>query len=860
MVKHCCSLTNDCTAKVLPKNDFLHFFLQSTAKKLNFERSFLFYYLYLPKQTFTPYPFETVVENEIFTEFIALTRENILEDYRLMCESRQASLLGRRDVLGGRAKFGIFGDGKELAQLAMAKAFQKGDFRSGYYRDQTVVAALGGLTWREFFSQLYGHTDVAFDPNTAGRSMNNHYTTRYLDESGAWKSLTDTYNHICDLAPTAGQMPRSLGLAYASKLYRHNQELAHLTNFSRQGNEIVFATIGDASTSQGMFWETMNAAAVLQVPLLTSVWDDGYGISVPLSYQTAKESISKALAGLQRTADEPGMEILTVKAWDYVALLETYQKAARICRQEQVPVLVHVQEVTQPQGHSSSGSHERYKDPERLAWEQEWDCNVRFKNWILTNGYATLEELEAINDTAKKLIRKERNEAWEVFQGSIKTEQDEAIGHIEAAAHDSNAAPQLTKLTDDLRREASPLHRDTTTAVRKALRLLRFEESNAKNELYQWLKKNKVANEDRFSSHLYSQSAESPLKVAAVPAQYDEKPAMVDGREVVRANFDALFTNDPRIVALGEDVGQIGDVNQGFAGLQEKHGKIRITDTGIRETTIIGQGIGLAIRGLRPIVEIQYFDYVYYTLATLTDDLASLLYRTKGGQKAPLIVRTRGHRLEGIWHSGSPMAVVVHSLRGLHICVPRNLTQAAGMYNTLLRGDDPALVVEPLNGYRLKEAIPNNLGEFCVPLGQSEVLRQGTDATIVTYGSMCRIVLEAAEQLSRIGIEIEVIDVQTLLPFDLNHAILASIKKTNRVIFADEDMPGGGTGYMLQQVMDTQNAYRWLDSAPRTLSAKAHRPAYGSDGDYFSKPNVEDVFEITYELMSEANPAQFPQI
>ena len=801
-----------------------------------------------------------MVENEIFTENIALTRENILEDYRLVCESRQASLLGRRDVMGGRAKFGIFGDGKELAQIAMAKAFQKGDFRAGYYRDQTVVLALGNLRWREFFSQIYGHTDVAFDPNTAGRSMNNHYTTRFLDENGLWLPQTDTYNHICDLAPTAGQMPRALGLAYASKLYRHNRALDNITGFSRQGREITFATIGDASTSQGMFWETMNAAGVLQVPLLTSVWDDGYGISVPVSYQTTKSSISKALAGLQRTADDFGMEILTVKAWDYVALLETYQKAARICREEQVPVLVHVQEVTQPQGHSSSGSHERYKAQNRLAWEQEWDCNLKFKEWILTNGYATNEELETIDETAKKLIRKERNEAWDIFQNTIKTEQNQVVSHIEAAAHDSRFTSELLQITNELKNNSTPLHRDSTAAARKALQVLRFEAHLSKTNLQEWLQKNQVENHDRFSSHLYSQSPDSPLKVLAVAAQYDENPVLVDGREVVKANFDALFTNDPRLVALGEDVGRIGDVNQGFAGLQEKHGEMRITDTGIRETTIIGQGIGLAIRGLRPIVEIQYFDYIYYALATLTDDLATLQYRTKGGQKAPLIVRTRGHRLEGIWHSGSPMAAVIHSLRGLHVCVPRNLTQAAGMYNTLLRGDDPALVVEPLNGYRLKEPMPNNLGEFCVPLGQSEILREGTDLTIVTYGSMCRIVLEAAQQLAQIGIEIEVIDVQTLLPFDLGHLIVQSIQKTNRVVFADEDMPGGGTGYMLQQVMDEQNAYRWLDAAPRTLSAKAHRPAYSSDGDYFSKPNVDDVFEVVYAMMSEAEPVKFPEL
>lgn len=800
-----------------------------------------------------------MIENELATDFIALTRQGILNDYRLVCESRQASLLGRKDVMGGRAKFGIFGDGKELAQVAMSKVFRKGDFRSGYYRDQTIVAALGNLTWQQYFSQLYGHADVTFDPHTAGRSMNNHYTTRFLDENGLWKSQVDTYNHINDLAPTAGQIPRSVGLAYASKLYRQNEELWSMTNFSRKGNEITFGTIGDASTSQGMFWETMNAAGVLQVPLLMSVWDDGFGISVPVEYQTTKGSISKALAGLQRHEEEAGIEIFTVKAWDYVGLLETYRKAEEICRRDHVPVLVHVQEVTQPQGHSSSGTHTRYKSAERLEWEKDWDCNRKFKEWILNNGYANEDELDEIEEQAKKLIRNQRNDAWKAYNEAILKEQKEALTLIEAAVQESRFKDELLQLIDEVKREFVPLHRYNTTAVRKTLRTLRSENIPAKKALADWLQKNTEINHDRFSSHVYSQSPESPLKIVPVAPIYDDESPFVDGREVVRANFGALFANDPRIVALGEDVGKIGDVNQGFAGLQELFGELRITDTGIRETTIIGQGIGLAIRGLKPIVEIQYFDYVFYALATLTDDLASLHYRTKGGQKAPVIIRTRGHRLEGIWHSGSPMASVIHSLRGLHVCVPRNLTQAAGMYNTLLRGDDPALVVEPLNGYRLKERMPSNPGEFCVPLGQIEVLREGTDVTIVTYGSMCRIVLEAAEELAQTGISVEVIDVQTLLPFDLDHQILNSIKKTNRVIFADEDMPGGGSGYMMQQVLDEQNAYKWLDSAPRCVSAKPHRPAYSSDGDYFSKPNVEDIFEAVYQLVSEAAPDQYPE-
>ncbi len=801
-----------------------------------------------------------MIANEQLHTNDILSREKILLDYRLACESRQASMLGRRDVMGGRAKFGIFGDGKELAQLAAARAFERGDFRSGYYRDQTFVAALGELRWTEFFAQLYAHTDLTADPNTAGRSMNGHFATRWLDERGQWRNQTELYNSACDIAPTAGQLPRALGLAYASKLFRANPALNNLTNFSRRGSEIVFGTIGDASTSQGMFWETMNAAGVLQVPLLMSVWDDGYGISVPVEYQTTKGSISKALAGFQRDSDDKGFAIFTVKGWDYAALLETYQQAACICRTEHVPVLVHVQELTQPQGHSTSGSHERYKSKERLTWEAQHDCNRTFRQWILENGYATSDELDTVELDAKNAIKQARIDAWNAYQQSMKTDLDEAIDLLQQAARHHSKSADLMAIREELRKTVTPLRRDAVSAVRKAIRLLRTDGGNARQGLKVWLDRTSDENMDRFSSYLYSQSSESPMLVAGVPARYAEDSPMVDGYLLMQHYFDGLFARDARLVALGEDVGQIGDVNQGFAGLQEKYGEVRITDTGIRETTIIGQGIGLAMRGLRPIVEIQYFDYIFYALATLTDDLATLHYRTKGGQKAPLIVRTRGHRLEGIWHSGSPLGVMLGCLRGMHVLVPRNMTQAAGFYNTLIKGDDPALLIESLNGYRLKEKLPGNLDEFCVPLGVPETLRSGTDVTVVTYGSMCRIVVEAAGQLAQMGISVEVIDVQTLLPFDVHQSIVESIKKTNRVVFADEDVPGGASAYMMQQVVEGQNAYRYLDSAPRTLSAKAHRPPYGSDGDYFGKPGVDDVVEIVYALMSETDPARYPKI
>lgn len=802
-----------------------------------------------------------MIANEQLRSTDILTREKILADYQLVCESRQVSLLGRRDVMGGRAKFGIFGDGKELVQIAAASAFQRGDFRSGYYRDQTFVAALGELRWSEFFAQLYAHADLAADPNTGGRNMNGHFATRWLDEQGLWRNQTEMFNSVCDIAPTAGQIPRSLGLAYASKLFRHNENLQYLTNFSRNGNEIVFATIGDASTSQGMFWETMNAAGVLQVPLLMSVWDDGYGISVPVEYQTTKGSISKALAGLQREShDEKGIEIMTVKGWDYIALLETYQQAARICREEHVPVLVHVQELTQPQGHSTSGSHERYKSKERLAWETTHDCNRMFRSWILENGYATDEELDTIEAEAKEVAKKARSSAWTAFERSMKSDVEAAADLLQQAARHHPKSAQLMAIREELRRTVNPLRRDSVSAIRQALRLLRNDSQELRKPLKNWLVQVGIENTDRYHSYLYSHSPESPMLVKAIPAHYSEEMQLVDGYILMQRYFDSLFARDARVVALGEDVGQIGDVNQGFAGLQEKYGEIRITDTGIRETTIIGQGIGLAMRGLRPIVEIQYFDYIYYALATLTDDLATLLYRTKGGQKAPLIIRTRGHRLEGIWHSGSPMSAMLGSLRGLHILVPRNMTQAAGFYNTLIKSDDPALLIECLNGYRLKERLPDNLDEFCVPLGVPDILRTGTDVTVVTYGSMCRIVMEAAVQLAEMGISIEVIDVQSLLPFDVHQSIVESIRKTNRVLFADEDVPGGASAYMMEQVVEGQKAYRYLDSAPKTISAKAHRPPYGSDGDYFSKPNVDDIIDEVYEIMSECEPDRFPPL
>ncbi|CAH0996557.1 1-deoxy-D-xylulose-5-phosphate synthase [Emticicia aquatica] len=791
---------------------------------------------------------------------VLLTKEEVLNDYRIACESREVSYIGRQDVFRGRAKFGVFGDGKELAQIAMSKVFRKGDFRSGYYRDQTFLAAVGGLTWQQFFAQLYAHTDVAHDPFTGGRSMNAHYGNCWVDAKGEWLDQTEMYNTVCDVSSTAGQMPRAIGLAYASKLFRQNAGLQGLTKFSHNGNEVCFATIGDASTSQGMFFEAINAAGVLQIPIIFSVWDDGYGISVPIEYQTTKSSISEALAGFQRKDGSNGLEIIVARAWNYVELVEAYQRAALYARDQHVPVLVHVIEVTQPQGHSTSGSHERYKSKERLSFEHEYDCNVHFRKWILSNGHATETEISEVEANAKDVAKKSRNAAWTAYRDSLKPEYDSAITLLKKASAESKNAKAITELRENLEKTENAVRRDVISTIKKAVRLLRFEDNSAKKSILGWLKEVAPENYKRFNSHLLSEYPTSPMNVKEVSPIFNQDSPMVDGREIINTFFDNLLENDPRIFALGEDVGKIGDVNQGFAGLQEKHGELRVTDTGIRETTIIGQGVGAAMRGLRPIVEIQYFDYIYYALPTLTDDLASLRYRTVGQQLAPLIVRTRGHRLEGIWHSGSPMSAMLGALRGVHVLVPRNFVQAAGFYNTILKGDDPALIIECLNGYRIKERLPKNLSEICVPLGVPETLKEGTDLTIVTYGSMCRIVMEAAADLEAIGISAEIIDVQSLLPFDINHQIVESIKKTNRVIFADEDVPGGGAAYMMQEVLDNQNAYRWLDSAPKAVSAQPHRPAYASDGDYFSKPNAETIFDAAYEMMHEAKPQVFPKL
>ncbi|MBB6611964.1 transketolase [Pontibacter sp. Tf4] len=790
-----------------------------------------------------------------------LTAEEILQDYRTGWESRQASLAGRKEVFMGKAKFGIFGDGKEVAQLAMAKFFQNGDFRSGYYRDQTFMFAIGELTLQQYFAQLYAHTDVEAEPSTAGRAMNGHFGTRLLDEEGNWKNIMEQKNSSSDISPTASQMPRLVGLAYASKLYRQNPELQHLTQFSVNGNEVAFGTIGNASTSEGMFFEAINAGGVLQVPMLVSVWDDGYGISVPAEYQTTKGSISEILAGFQRNAEgEQGYEIFKVKGWDYAALCETYEAAVRVCREQHVPVLVHVEEVTQPQGHSTSGSHERYKSKERLEWEADFDCLKKMREWILSNGIATTEQLDQIENEAKDAVKVARTNAWNAFEAGIKDDHAEALRLLDNLAAASEHITEIATITEELRKVTVPIRSDAVRAVRKALRYVRDERNAAKRELVGWLEQTIGENADRFNSYLYSQSEESALLVEEVKPEFDENSPVVDGREVLQAAFDAILARDPRVFAIGEDVGRIGDVNQAFAGLQEKYGELRVTDTGIRECTIVGQGIGAALRGLRPITEIQYLDYLLYAIQILSDDVACLQYRTKGGQKAPLIVRTRGHRLEGIWHSGSPIGMILNSIRGMHVLVPRDMTQAAGFYNTMLKSDEPALIIECLNGYRLKERIPNNIAEFTVPLGKPEILKEGSDVTIVTYGSMCRIVMEAARQLEEFGISAEVIDVQTLLPFDIEHIIADSIKKTNRVLFTDEDVPGGATAFMMQQVVDEQGAWRWLDSKPQCLAAQPHRPPYGSDGDYFSKPNTEDVFEAVYDIMHEADPESFPTI
>ncbi|MGE0636150.1 MAG: thiamine pyrophosphate-dependent enzyme [Bacteroidia bacterium] len=786
-------------------------------------------------------------------------RKTVLNDYRIANESRQASLLGRKEVLTGKAKFGIFGDGKEVAQIAMAKAFRDGDHRAGYYRDQTFMMACGLLTVQEFFAQLYAHPSVEAEPSSAGRSMNGHYGTRMLDKNGMFKNQMENKNSTSDISPLAAQMPRLLGLALASKVYRNTLELKNETAFSNKGNEVAFGTIGDASTSEGLFFETINAAGVLQVPLAISVWDDGYGISVPKKVQTTKESISEALRGFIKEKNTNGIRIYTAKGWDYPGLCELYEKGIAECRETHVPVLFHIQDVTQPQGHSTSGSHERYKGKERLDFETEFDCILKMREWLLANAIATTEELDEIEENAKKYVRDAKKAAWDAFNNEIKQELRTVSAYIDFIAAESANADKVNAIKNELSTAIDPVRKDVIAAVRKVLRATRFEELAAKQQLQAWYKEAQVKNADRYNSYLHSQSAENALAVKAVAPNYSDASPMKDGREVLKANFEKIFATNNKVLAFGEDLGKIGDVNQAFEGLQAMFGENRIFDTGIREASIAGKGIGLAIRGLRPIAEIQYLDYLLYAIQILSDDLASLHYRTKGGQKAPVIIRTRGHRLEGIWHSGSPMGMIINSLRGIYVLVPRNMTQAAGFYNTMLAADDPAIIIEPLNGYRIKERLPDNIGEFRTPLGIPEILSEGTDVTLVTYGSCCRIAQEAVNQLKELGISVELIDVQTLLPFDVNKSIVESIKKTNRVLFLDEDVPGGAAAYMMQQVVEGQQAWQYLDSEPKTLSAKPHRPAYGSDGDYFSKPSVEDVVEAVYSIMHDADPDEFPE-
>lgn len=795
-----------------------------------------------------------------FSEITDLQKKEILNDFKVAVTSRHASLMGRKEVFMGKAKFGIFGDGKELAQIAMAKAFQLGDFRSGYYRDQTFMMAIGELTIQQYFAQLYAHTDVTADPASAGRLMNGHFATRSIDENGDWKDLTKMYNSAADISPTAAQMPKLLGLAYASKLFRENKGLKDLTQFSVNGNEVAWGTIGNASTSEGMFFESINAAGVLQVPMVISVWDDGYGISVPQEYHTTKGSISEVLMGFERNELKKGFEIIRVKGWDYEALVQAFRQAGTVARASHIPVLIHVDEMTQPQGHSTSGSHERYKSQERLQWEKDWDCVAKFRDYIISNGIANDDALDQIESEAKVEVKRQKDAAWNEFSGEIKKEIQEVVQLLKSAAEKSTRKVVLLQMADDLSKTLNPIRKDVISTIRKALLLLRFDGEVIKSGLKNWYAAQEPKNFDRYNSHLYSQTEKAVEKIKEIPAVYTEKSTMVDGREILQAFFDYTLEKDPRFFAFGEDVGKIGDVNQAFSGLQAKYGENRVSDTGIRECTIIGQGIGTALRGLRPVAEIQYLDYLLYGLQMLSDDLASLLYRTKGGQKAPLIVRTRGHRLEGVWHSGSPMGMILSSLRGMIVCVPRDMTQAAGMYKTLLDSDEPAIVIECLNGYRLKEKMPSNLGEFNVPMGKPEVIREGKDVTVVTYGSMCRIVGEAANALEEIGISVEIIDVQTLLPFDTHGVIGESIKKTSRVLFADEDVPGGASAFMLQQVLEAQQIFQYLDSEPQTLAAKPHRPAYSSDGDYFSKPSADDVVEKIYRIMNESNPKKFPTI
>ena len=785
-----------------------------------------------------------------FTSF----KEDVLKDYEIVCLSRAMSLLGRKEVLTGKAKFGIFGDGKELPQIAMAKAFQKGDFRSGYYRDQTFMMAIDCLTPQQLFAGLYAHTDPVQEPMSSGRQMGGHYNTDLIDKNGTWLRQTDRYNSSSDVSCTAAQMPRLVGLAMASKLYR-TETIFHDNKFSINGNEVAWGTIGNASTSEGLFFESLNAAGVHQIPMVISVWDDEYGISVDNSFQTIKGSISDALAGFQRSKTKAGFEIFTVQGWDYPNLIHTFQKAGELARNHHVPVLIHVTELTQPQGHSTSGSHERYKSEDRLKWEKENDCNRKFRAWILDSKIATEAELNDIEKSTQQQAKQAKDDAWEASLMPMRKEAQQLLECLAECGYQDliNEANRLIKDKSINRKKIASL-------ARKSLRIMRMNPNPQTEELQSWTKRFFEQIQPKFSSNLYNETQTSSLQVDPVNASYDDDAMQVDGRVILRDNFKALFEKNSKLLVFGEDIGKIGDVNQGLEGLQSIYGVERVADRGIREATIIGEGIGIALRGLRPIAEIQYLDYVLYALQIMSDDLATLHYRTNGKQVCPLIVRTRGHRLEGIWHSGSPMGSLVHNLRGIFILVPRNMTQAAGMYNTLLEGNDPALVIESLNGYRLKEKLPNNLGEFRVPLGTTETMRIGKDITLVSYGSTLRIVLEAAEELHKMSIDAEVIDIQSLIPFDLHNEIRKSLEKTNRLLIIDEDVPGGGTAYILNELIEKQNIFPLLDSKPKTLSAKAHRPAYGSDGDYFSKPSLDDIVESTYEIIHEFDPKKFPKL
>lgn len=786
-------------------------------------------------------------------------QSQILKDYVVAVTSRECSLLGRREVLSGKAKFGIFGDGKELPQLAMARAFQDGDFRSGYYRDQTFMMALGKLSPKEFFHGLYATTDIEKEPMSAGRQMGAHFVTHSLNNDGSWKDLTQQKNSSADISCTAGQMPRLLGLAQASKIYRNINEIDK-ANFSKNGNEVAWGTIGNASTSEGHFFETVNAAGVMQVPMVISIWDDAYGISVPAEFHTTKGDISEMLKGLQRDEANEGYEMLKVKGWDYTALIHAFENASDIARENHVPVLIHVTELTQPQGHSTSGSHERYKSEDRLEWERDNDCNKRFREWILENNICSEEELKSLERQIKQEIRAAKKEAWAEFLEPHLISKKQLVQLLENVANKSQNRSFISKIKNDLIAIEEPLKKDLASSSRKALRYLLAETTQEKAVLQQWVKNFLDVNQPKYSSHLYNEAVNKATNIENLSPSFSDEPESVDGRIILRDNFDAIFSKYPEAMVFGEDTGAIGDVNQGLEGLQKKYGPLRVADTGIRETTIIGQGIGLALRGLRPIAEIQYLDYILYAIQTLSDDLASLLYRTVGKQKAPLIIRTRGHRLEGIWHSGSPMGALIHLLRGMYILVPRNMTQAAGFYNTLMKSDEPALVIESLNGYRLKEKKPANLGEFCTPIGKIETIKEGQDITLLSYGSTLRIVEKVAHELIEVGIDAEVIDAQSLLPFDLGHDMLKSLKKTSRLLIIDEDVPGGCSAYLLQEIIEKQGGYKYLDSAPQTLTAKAHRPAYASDGDYFSKPNAEDIFEKVYQIMHETDPSSFPSL